>query len=77
MLSMVRYSPKNKFNLFSVTKRLMNGWDIGEYRKATWLRKDRQTIKFDIKIKIKEVIIFAVYVNRYFPTQEVAVAVSD
>ena len=77
MLPKVVYSPKKTFNLFSVTKQLMNGWDIVGDGEAIQLRNNRQTIKFDIKIKIKEVIIFTVYVNRDFPTQEVAVAVSD
>ena len=64
MLSKVRYILKNMFNLFSVTKRLMNGWDFVGYINSIWLRKNEQTIKSDIKIKTKEGIIFAMYVNR-------------
>ena len=77
MLSKVRYSPKNKFNLFSVTNRLMDGWDLGGDGKSIWLRKNKQTIRFDNNIKTKEGIIFAVYFNREFPTQEVAAAGAD
>ena len=29
MLSKVRYPPENKSNIFSVTDRLMNGWNLG------------------------------------------------
>ena len=39
--------------------------------------KDKQTIKFYIKIKTKEGTIFDMYVNREFPTQEVAAACAD
>ena len=63
ILSKVRYSPKKKFTLFSVKKRLMNGWDIGGDGNKIWLRKNEQKIKFDIKIKTREVIISAMYIN--------------
>ena len=61
MLSKVRYILKNRFNL---TKGLMNGWDFVGYINSIWIRKNEQTIKSDIKIKTKEGIIFAMYVNR-------------
>ena len=77
MLLKVRYSPQNKFKLFSVTKLLMHGWDPGGDGIAIRLRKNEQTIKFDINIKTKEGIIFAIYVNQEFPTQEVAAAGGD
>ena len=77
MLSKVRYSLKNKINLFSFTKRLMNGWDLGENRKEIWLINNGQTIKFDTKIKTKEGITFAMYVNRELPTQEVTDTCAD
>ena len=57
ILSKVRYSPKNKFNLFSSTKRLMNGWNFGGYGNAICLRKNEQKNNFDINIKTKEGII--------------------
>ena len=69
MLSKVKYSWNNKFNLFSVTNLLLNRWYIGGYRDATLLRKNEQTINFYIKIKTKEGIIFATYVNREFSTK--------
>ena len=58
MLSKVRYAPENKFNLFSVTKLLMNGWFLGGDGNAIWLRNNEQTINFDINTKTKEGIIF-------------------
>ena len=42
---------------------LMNGWDLGGYGNKIWLRKNEQKIKFDIKIKTREVIISAMYIN--------------
>ena len=55
----------------------MNGWDLGDYGNEIRLRKNKQTIKFNINIKTKEGIIFAIYVNQEFPTQEVAAAGAD
>ena len=77
MLSKVRYSLKNKFNLFSVTKRLISGWDIGGDGNKIWLRKNGQTIKFDININTKGVIIFAIYINQEFSTQEISAMGAD
>ena len=57
MLSKVRYSLKNKFNMFIITKRLMNGWGLGGDVNAIWLRKIEQIIKFNINLKTKEGII--------------------
>ena len=62
-MSKVVYSPKKKFSLFSVTKGFLDGWDIGGDRNAIWLRNIERTVKFDIKIKTKEGIIFAMYTN--------------
>ena len=61
MLSKVRYSPRNKFNLFSDTNQLFNWWDLGRDGNSIWIRKNKQAIKFDINIKTKEGNIFAVY----------------
>ena len=58
-------------------KLLMNGWDLGGDRNAIWLRNIERTVKFDIKIKTKEGIIFAMYTNWYFPTQEVSATGAD
>ena len=48
----------------------MNGWDLGGDGNEIWLRKNDQTINFDIKIKTKEGVIFAMYINWELPTQE-------
>ena len=63
------YTLNKKFNLFSVTNILINGWYIGGDGKEICQRKNEQTIKFDINIKTKEGIIFSVYVNRELTTQ--------
>ena len=76
VLSRVRYSSRKKFSLFSATKRLMNWWDLGGYGNSIWIRKNEKN-NFDIKIKAKGGIIFAMYVNREFTTQEVAAAGAD
>ena len=55
----------------------MNGWDLGGDGNSIWLINNKQKNKFDIKIKTKEGIIFAIYVNQEFPTQEVAAAGAD
>ena len=55
----------------------MNGWDIGGDGNTIGLRNNEQKIKFDIKIRTKEGNIFAMYVNREFPGQEIATAGAD
>ena len=52
-------------------KRLTNEWDIGGYGNEIWLRKNDQKINFEIQIKTKEGVIFAMYINRELPTHEV------
>ena len=54
---------KNKFNPFSIMKRLLNGWDLGGDGDEISLRNSKQKIKFDININTKDGIMFAAYVN--------------
>ena len=55
----------------------MNRWDLGGDRKSTWLRNNKQTIRFYININNKDGVIFAIYFNLEFPTQEFASASAD
>jgi len=45
------YVSGSSFNLFSLSKRLENGWKLGGDAKAIWLEKGEYKILFDIKIK--------------------------
>ena len=63
--------------MFSITKLLMNGWDLGGDGNIIWLRNNKQSIKFDININTKEGIIFAMYINWELATQEVVAAGAD
>ena len=36
----VVYSPKNRFNIFSLTKRLKDGWKLGGDADALWIYKE-------------------------------------
>jgi hypothetical protein len=60
----VKVVPDNKFNLFSVTKRLSSGWKLGGDEKSMWLSKDDNQVVFDLKIRTKEGCIFAMYMQR-------------
>jgi hypothetical protein len=60
----VKVVPDNKFNLFSVTKRLSSGWKLGGDEKSLWLSKGDNKVIFDLKIRTKERCIFAMYMQR-------------
>ena len=77
MLSKSWFSPKKFFNLFSVTRLLMNGWNIGGDGNKICLRNNKKTIKFSINTNTKEGIIFDMYVNRELPAQEVSAVGAD
>ena len=62
------YVPESSFNLFSLSKRLENGWKLGGDAKVIWLEKDDYKIMFDIKIKTPKGALFCAY----FKWQEVA-----
>ena len=55
----------------------MNRWDLGGDGKSIWLRKNKQKIRFYININNKNGVIFAIYFNLEFPTQEFASASAD
>jgi hypothetical protein len=60
----VKIVPDNKFNLFSITKRLNSGWKLGGDDKSIWLSKGNNKVVFDLKIKTKEGCIFVMYLHR-------------
>eukprot|EP00957_Ditylum_brightwellii_P051246 3885440-Ditylum_brightwellii.AAC.1 len=47
----VVHMPKAGYNLFSLTKRLGQGWTLGGDSNAIWITKGSVKIIFDIKIK--------------------------
>jgi hypothetical protein len=46
----VAYVPTSKFNLFSLTRMMINNWISGGDENSIWLEKGRNKIVFDIKI---------------------------
>ena len=58
------YVPGSSFNLFSLSKRLENGWKMRGDANALWLEKDAYKIMFDIKIKIPKGALFCAYFKR-------------
>jgi hypothetical protein len=46
----VAYVPTSKFNLFSLTRMMINNWILGGDKSSIWLEKGRNKIVFDIKI---------------------------
>ena len=53
-----------KYNLFSLTKMMLEGWTLGGDKEAIWLSKGDQTITFDIKIPTPKGVIYAMYMKR-------------
>eukprot|EP00957_Ditylum_brightwellii_P207233 15352091-Ditylum_brightwellii.AAC.2 len=66
-----KYCKYNQYNLFSLTKRLKNGWLLYDNTNVMWINKGGHKVSFDICIKTKEGIIFAAYMKRV-PMIEVA-----
>jgi hypothetical protein len=48
----------NLFNLFSLTRLMINKWIIGGDEKSTWLEKGGIRIVFDIKITTRTGVIY-------------------
>jgi len=63
-LQNVKVVPKNPFNLFSLTKRIEQGWTLKGNQDSIVLEKNGTEIKFDIKIRTKEGVIYAMYLKR-------------
>ena len=60
----VRVLPNGKYNLFSITKRIANGWTLGGDKDSMWLSKGNEKVVFDIKIPTKEGMVYALYFRR-------------
>ena len=60
----VVHSPGSEFNLFSLTKRLDDGYILGGDKNSIWIKKGSHKIVFDIKIKTPKGAIFAAYFKR-------------
>jgi hypothetical protein len=62
----VAYVPSSKFNLFSLTRMMINNWILGGDEKHIWLEKGRNKIVFDINITTSTGAIYCAYMNRKF-----------
>ena len=72
------YSPDAEYNLFSLTKRLEDGFKLGGDKNAIWISKGDIKITFDIKISTPKGAIFAVYFKRKLgDNDEVAAVIAD
>ena len=60
----VSYIPKSNFNLFSLTKRMMNGYTLSGDINGIKLRKDNVEIVFDIVIKTNKGVLFCTRLDR-------------
>ena len=60
----VVHMPKAKFNLFSISKRLQDGWALGGNAKSLWLTKGNDTINFDIKISTAKGALYCMCLRR-------------
>ena len=56
VLTNVSVVPSSAFNLFSITKMQLQGWVLGSDKDNLWITKGCQTIHFDIKIEMAEVV---------------------
>ena len=65
-LNYVQYNPKSNFNLFSVGKAIKEGWKLSGNKEDLVLIKGNPKLVFDIKITIKNGVIFCVYLPREY-----------
>jgi hypothetical protein len=62
----VAYVPTSKFNLFSLTRMMINNWILGGDENSIWLEKGRNKIVFYIKITTSTGDIYCAYMKRKF-----------
>jgi hypothetical protein len=60
----VRWTPGNKYNLFSISKRLKDGWKMTGDSTGMVLKKGNAEVKFDLIIPTHKGVIFAIYIKR-------------
>jgi hypothetical protein len=63
-MTYVAYVPNSKFNLFSLTRMMINNWILGGDEKSIWLEKGGNKIFFDIKITTSKGSIYCAYLKR-------------
>jgi len=60
----VAYIPEANFNLFSITRRLRQGFKLGGDKNSIWLEKSDKKIVFDIVIPTPKGAIYCAYLKR-------------
>jgi hypothetical protein len=60
------YVPTSKFNLFSLTRMMINNWILGGDENIIWLEKGRNEIVYDINITTSIGAIYCAYIKRKF-----------
>ena len=68
----VNYVPHNKFNLFSLTKMIKQGWIWHGNKEQIWLTKDSMGISFNIAIQTAAGTSYCVYLKCATNTNEIA-----
>jgi hypothetical protein len=63
----VTYCPTSAFNLFSASKRAIQGWSVQGNKDAFWVEKDGVKIVFDIRIDTQKGAVFCGYFKRNMP----------
>ena len=64
MLTDIRHLKGGKYNMFSVTRAIMDGWLLAGNEKAIAISKGNMTIKFDIVIRIRKDALFCKYLQQ-------------
>ena len=59
----VNYIPQNKFNLFSLTKMIKQGWILHGNKERIWLTKDAMEISFDNTIQTAAGTLYCTYLK--------------
>jgi hypothetical protein len=76
-LTEVTILPTGKFNLFSLTKLVNNGWILGGDYETMWLTKGERTVTFDIKIPTPKGTLYAMYFKRESKPEIAAVRIQE
>ena len=58
------HTPNAEYNLFSITKRLYDGWALKGNSQAIWIEKGEHKVVFDFKVKTPKGAIFVAYFKR-------------
>ena len=70
LLKDAMYASKGKYNLFSLSKCLKDGWTMrGDKEAITLVNKAGKEIKFDIKINTTRGVLFCIYLKRKVSTE--------